>query len=94
MNKPARRPAPDPMDEFANMDEFRAMLLRRLQNVRAIWRRCPARVCRRAKACADPDFPCTRLPTPPRDPEKQARILAYLYKRLERMVAEDEGEGA
>jgi hypothetical protein len=93
LNKPARPLSKDPMDEFANIDEFRMMLLRRLKNQLAAWRQCPSRVCRRAKACADPDFPCTDKTAPPRDPEKAKRNLAYLYKKLERLVAEDEGEG-
>jgi hypothetical protein len=81
------------MDEFANMDEFRMMLLRRLKNQLAAWRGCPSRACRRAKTCADPNFPCTEMTAAPVDPEKGARRIAYLYKKLERMVAEDEGEG-
>lgn len=54
---------------------------------REAWRSCPAPVCRRTHACVHPEFRCSRAPTLPRDPEKMARLLARLRRRLERLSA-------
>ena len=90
--KPARYSPAEPDDEFQNIEEFRCELLRRLKNLGEAWRRCPASVCRRAHACAHPEFRCRPETPPPSDPVKTARVLARLRRRLESLGWADEAE--
>jgi hypothetical protein len=69
--------------------ELRYSLMRNLTMMLNRWRECPARVCRRARRCAGPDFECTKLPPRrPRKPESDAAVMAHVQKILKRRLAE------
>ncbi|NWG24282.1 MAG: hypothetical protein HXY30_07680 [Pseudorhodoplanes sp.] len=84
-NSAGAGPVPAAMGEA----ETREALLRRFTAVLDRWRECPARVCRRARRCAGPDFACIRLPPRrPRKPENDAAAMAHVQKILKRRLAE------
>jgi hypothetical protein len=97
--KNAPLPAPDkkganpeganPAHATMSQAELRYSLMRSLTTVLNRWRECPARVCRRARRCAGPDFECTKLPPRrPRKPESDAAVMAHVQKILKRRLAE------
>jgi hypothetical protein len=68
-----------------DMDEFRLRLIREIQTMRRMHRRCRAPICRRVKRCADPTMRCDRdFPTPKLTPEQEAATKAALWRVLQR----------
>lgn len=89
------RPCDDTPAAPMTREEMMHSILRKLAAVMNLWRECPARVCKRARRCASPAIPCTRLP-PRREftPEDDVRLRADLHRRVKRRMAEIERERA
>ena len=83
--------AGDADPEDISPEEFRLRIARRLNDIRGAFRRCPASVCRRVQACADPALPCLAAVAPPRGDEENL-ALSVLRKSLERQRSAVEAE--
>jgi hypothetical protein len=76
----------DDDEEPVSQEEFRRQLIRTIQTMRHMYRRCRAPICRRVKRCASPsmccvdDFPLRKL-----TPEKEAAAMAALYRAVQRL---------
>jgi hypothetical protein len=89
------RPRPQGTSADANPEdlsgeEFHLVIARALNNFRAAAWRCPAPVCRRAKACADPRLPCLAAIAPPREGEEDYAL--YVLRNLLENLPQEEGE--
>ena len=88
----ARRttPKPPPNDDPAptDIDELRRELARRAGNIMQAWRTCRRPPCKRGRRCVA-RLTCAVIRNRPQPPaHKGDAIIAHLYRRLQRMIAE------
>jgi hypothetical protein len=75
----------EPMPQ--DIDEFRRQIVRKIQTMRGMYRRCRAPICRRVKRCAGPTLRCVDdFPARKTTPEQQAAAMAALQRALKRRL--------